>query len=87
MQCPEDIDGFFRGGRPADRGGDQGAAGLQLPKQPVHALLFIQIAVGLVRVQVATDFVQGVAVAGAFLADIQAGKAKAENMNLGEERI
>ena len=85
MQHAEHGEGFGGGFTPAGRRRQQGAAGLEFGQEPRDSLLLIHRAVGHRQLQVAAEFVDGVAVAGALLADIEAGQAEGEDMHLAEQ--
>ena len=87
LQHPEDGEGFRRGVSPAGRRGNQGAEGLDFVEKPLHPLGLVHLPVGHRQLQVAAELVDGVTVAGALLADIEAGQAEGKGMDLAEQVI
>ena len=85
MQHAEHGEGFGRGFTPASRRRQQRAAGLEFGQEPGDPLLLIHRAIGHRQLQVAAEFVDGVAVTSALLANVEAGQAEGEDVHLAEQ--
>ena len=60
---------------------------MQLLEQPVHALLLIQVSIGLIWIEISAEFIQRVTVPRALLTDIEPRKREAVDVNLSEQGV
>ena len=70
----EDGDRLRCGVSPFDGGRNQRPARPEFVQQPAHPLGFLHLAIGFRQLQVAADLIDGIAVSGALLTDVQAGQ-------------
>ena len=74
LQHSEHRQRLGRRGRPAGGRRDQGPTGLQFLEEPCHPLRLVHVPIGLGQFKAAGELVDGIAVAGALLTDVQAGQ-------------
>ena len=85
LQHPEHVKGLLGGFSPwgaADW--DQRPSGLQLLQQPGHPGGFVHLAVGHGQLEIAAEFVEGIAMAGALLSNVETGQAEGKNLGLAD---
>ena len=85
LQHPEHVKGLLGGFSPWGADGDQRPSGLQLLQQPGHPGGFVHLAVGHGQLEIAAEFVEGIAMAGALLAYVEAGQAEGKNLGLADQ--
>ena len=85
LQHPEHGEGLGGGGAPAGRRRQERATGLEFAQQPLHPLRLVHLAVGHRQQQVTAELIDGIAVAGALLTDVQAGQGEGEDVHLAEQ--
>ena len=83
----EHVEGFRRQRTPTHSRRDQRTAGLELGHQPADPLLLIHLPVGGRHLEIAGQLIEGIAVARALLANVEAGQAEREGVHLGDQVV